>query len=167
MAGYVLNNEATLKLRGALSGTYVPDWQFGGVLYPFTEPIRERIQRDLRGKRVKFEVNVELVGAGDPLGTITVTQCGYGPGGSPPPEAVEGELEEIIREWLQEKGNLPTFLDRCFLTLSIGITWDEYQWGGAQQDWGWPIGQDMWSRPERRFHKIHPSTTLQTIIYPL
>ena len=50
-------------------------------------------------------MDVKLVGLEEPLDTIIATQGGYALGGSPPPEAVEGELEEIIREWLQDKGN--------------------------------------------------------------
>ena len=80
-------------------------------------------------------MGVELVGSEVPPETIIATQRGYALGGSPPPEAVEGKLEEIIRECLQDKGNPPTFFDRCFLTLSIDISRDEYQWGVRKPKW--------------------------------
>ena len=80
-------------------------------------------------------MGVELVGSEVPPETIIATQGGYALGGSPPPEAVEGKLEEIIRECLQDKGNPPAFFDRCLLTLSMGISRDEYQRGVRKPKW--------------------------------
>jgi len=129
LAGYVLSNEVALKLRYAPSDADIRVWQLDGVLYPFAHCIQEWIQKDLWRERAGFKVDVELIGPEAPFETIFATQGGYALGGSPPPEAVERKLEEIVREWLQDKGNPSTFFDRCFLTLSIGISPHEYQWG--------------------------------------
>jgi len=133
-AGYVLNNKTTLKLISAMPDTKIPVVQFTGFAYPIVDFIREKIQKDLRSKRAKFRVDVELVGSEEPRETIIATQGGYALDSSPP-EAVEGKPEEIIREWLQDKGNPPTFFDRCFLTLFTGISQDEYQWGVRKPNW--------------------------------
>jgi len=134
LAGYVLDNKTTLKLTSAMPDAEISILQLIGGAYPSVDSMREKIQKDLWRKRAKFRVDVELVGSGVPLDTIIATQGGYGLDGSPP-EAVEGKPEEIIREWLQDKGNPPTFFDRCFLTLSTGISRDEYQWGVRKPNW--------------------------------
>ena len=73
-------------------------YEIGGVFHPSTLYIRKWTQKELGSKKTRFKVDVKLVGLEEPLDTIIATQGGYALGGSPPPEAVEGELEEIIRE---------------------------------------------------------------------
>jgi len=163
LAGYVLNNEVTLKLRHALSDTDIPVWQFGGVLYPSTVYIQKWIRRDLGSKRSRFKVDAKLFGSEERLETIIATQGGYALGGSPPPEAVEGELQEIIREWLQNKGNPSSFFDRCFLTLSIGISRDEYRGGSSN-----PTGkhrQSSFPSPSSFGNKASDSTVFRNRVH--
>ena len=70
-----------------------------------------------------------------PVDAALIEMKSTGSGRFPTSQAVEGELEGIVREWLQDKFNLPMFFDRCFLTLSIGISRDECQWGVHNLNW--------------------------------
>lgn len=70
---------------------------------------------------------VDLVGAEIPVDTIIATRGSYKYRG-PLPEVVEGENEKAVREWLEAKGNRPTSFACHFLTLSTGISKEEYRW---------------------------------------
>jgi hypothetical protein len=121
LAGYALGNTVALKLKNALSGIPDPPSVEGRRAYPFPSFIRDNIMKDLRkdlkNKGLNFEVDVKFVGTGHPWVTLIATQGGYNLNDLSP-EVVEGE-EEIVREWLQVKGDLPTLPMRHHLTSSI------------------------------------------------
>ena len=75
---------------------------------------------------MKFGVETRFLGAEQSFDTIIATQVCYTPNG--PPLLVEGDVEKFVREWLEAKGDLSTFLMGCCLTLSIGIYPEEYRW---------------------------------------
>jgi hypothetical protein len=130
-AGYVLGSEVTLKLESVLSG--VSSFPTEEALFSFPKVIRENIMKDLmkdlRNKGLNPAVAVEFVGPYESWSILIVTQGGYDLN-DPSPEVIEEEKEEILREWLQAKGDLPAFLSTpCPLTLSVGVTQEEYRWG--------------------------------------
>ena len=64
-----------------------------------------------------------------PYDTIIATRGCYNFVG-PPPQVVEGEKEEFIRKWLEKIGIFSPYPPSSFLSLSLstGITPDDYQW---------------------------------------
>jgi hypothetical protein len=132
LAGYALDHAVALKLDNVLTGRPNSPSAEGHYKYPLLSFIQNSImkdlKKDLKNKGLNFEVEVKLVGTSLPWGTLIVTQGGYDLN-DPSPEVVEGEKEEIFREWLQAKGDFPAFPSVCCpLTLSIGLSQEEYRW---------------------------------------
>ena len=123
LAGYVLSHDIALKLASTLSGLPTYPTPNGHETRSFPISIEEKIRNDGLNYRVEIFFN----GPERSVDIVLATLRYYRFRG-PLPEVVEGEQEKALREWLEAKGNLSKSLVYCFLTLSTGITREEYQW---------------------------------------
>jgi len=127
LAGYVLDYNAALKLSSVVSGIPIPIPTEGIIPYPSLVRIEESIDDYLESKGMDFYVDIDFTGEAYFFSTILATSGSYGQKGPPLADA-PGRKDEIIREWLEAKGDLSSFLACHLLTSSTEMAPGEYKW---------------------------------------
>lgn len=114
-------------MSNELASVLVPPEEDYGFYHPL-DRIQDGIHKHLKERGEMFYVHVAYTGPTHSFPRVILATSGNSYFRGPPLEEVQGVKDDFIREWLEDKGNLPPSLVRHFLTLFTGVLPKEYQW---------------------------------------